>query len=119
MSIEQIVLDVTKIKQKLNLCLAESPQNSEIKQISTKPHCFLISLSTIQKNKTILCPYYYDFKYQYKKIIEIIERTSIENLAHKLRLVIKNGYYIFQDRNKLVFHEKVIKTLSAVLDSFC
>ena len=66
------------------------PDNPDCKQLSTTPHCCMISMSNFTHSK-ILSPSYYDTAYQRGVLLEVIKtKKTMYDVAGFLRQAIKN-----------------------------
>jgi hypothetical protein len=92
--ISNLTKQANEIKEEINLLISSLPDNPDIKRINDAPNCFIVQFSTIQKDKThVLCPCYYDFKYQYKKLIEKINQADILTLDKTLLKITNEGSF--------------------------
>ena len=63
-----------------------------VKEISNEPNCFVVSLSTIRKNKSVLSPEYYDQKFQSKLVEQALNPcVSLYQIQKRIDEIIKNG----------------------------
>lgn len=98
------------------------PDNENIKRISENPNCFIISSKCVIGNS--ISADYYDFKYQYKKIIEQLHKGRVEDIISKLEKYIKEGKIIvsngkdkrgFNCVETIKLHPKVIEYLKQII----
>lgn len=74
--IDKTLENIEKERQVLINKILALPQNPDIKQLGN--NCF--TLNSSQLNQESWLPGYYDFKWQYKKIAEIINSCRLETL---------------------------------------
>lgn len=106
--------DIIAIKAAIAIEINNLPDNPNITRISEKPSCFTIQLSEIAKNNTILSPYYHDWKYQYKMLIEKINTTNIMDLVRTLMDATDKGFFM-NGKEKILLHPQVIEKLKSLL----
>jgi hypothetical protein len=96
-----------------NLCAAimELPQNHRINECSGSPRCFTMNFSDLGDNWT---PFHHDFRAQYEFLIQVIRRTSLDQLTLKLRQIIEKGVYR-EKGSTYKFHPDVIHNLANML----
>lgn len=106
-----------RIKDELGRLILDLPDNPEIKRLSSNPNCYIINSSVINKDlHHTLSPEYYDFKYQYKKLVEKIDTMNILQFSDNLKKIINDGKFNVGSNNEVIkLHPKVIELL---LDTF-
>ena len=78
-----------RIKDELKRLILDLPDNKNIKKFADKPNCFIINSSEIFKDKDhTFSPEYYDFKYQYKKLVEKIDQLNVLTFGEALKQII-------------------------------
>ena len=72
-----------------------------------------------------MCPYYYDFKYQYKLLVKKIESIDFMNIESMLNKCIETGYinmkngksiHSVSQLNRFKLHPKEIANLKTILN---
>jgi hypothetical protein len=102
--------------------ISELPDNPNINRIGNSG-AFSMNMSEIFKSPTMnMCPDYYDFKYQYKTLVKILEHTEPGNVFNKLEQICKDGKIDYlgkgihgQKKNNFQFHPDVISHLKTLL----
>jgi hypothetical protein len=109
------ILDkINQIKAELSQ-LAESirnlPSNPNVEQLND--NCLLIKSNELFYHDK-WSPEYYNFKYQYNFIAELVETLPIDQVIEKLyRICNKKSYYY--KGNTINFHPDVIKNLKGII----
>jgi len=106
------------LKASVVLGISKLPDNPRITRVSGTPQAFVMNFSDISGG--IWSPYYHDFKFQYRKIVEIINGCSPENIEKRLRKLISERSCRVPNRDgsglvwnsTLRFHPDVIDHLS-------
>jgi len=117
--------ELLTIKRKINSKIRKLPDNSKIKRISMHPNCFIINSSTIMsdKNKN-MSPYYYDFKCQYKEIVNKLKASNPFDLYKVLnKMIIEKSFHVYAGHNihnrscvrLVILHEKVVEYLKTLI----
>ena len=85
--------------------------NPNIKRLN-KDGAFTMSSSQIFGSKDmIMSASYYDFKSQYKKLVEVLEKTDSSIVFDKLYTIIKNKAIPLKNNEKLRLHPDIIENL--------
>jgi hypothetical protein len=101
------------IRAELALRIWNFPDNPDITRVKGASNCFHIRASTLIKHdnwNTI----FYDYKHQYKKLIEKIYDTEPTNLIEMFENAIQNRYIIVEGE-KIQLHPAVIKKMEELL----
>lgn len=94
------------LENKLRDALNDLPDNPKIERLNH--NCFIMSSKDLSnKNWSVE---YYDFKRQYREIIKVIDKTSIDRLDKVMSKIIKTG--IIEDKRN--YHNRVILNPSVV-----
>lgn len=102
--------------------IAELPDNPNIKRIGNSG-TFTMKMSEVFKTPSMnLSADYYDFKYQYKKIVEVLEHTEPGEVFNRLERICKEGKIEYvgtgihgSTRNHHKLHPDVISHLKSFL----
>jgi hypothetical protein len=114
-NISKLEAESLRIKEGINNLLLSMPDNPDIKRIGNGPRCFSINFSSIRKDAGLnLSPYYYDWQYQYEKLILKVNATNITHLVVVIENAIKNKHFV-HDNEKVILHPEVIKQLKSLL----
>jgi hypothetical protein len=110
------------LKKKIEEQIRSAPDNPRIKRLGSRS--FTMSFSEIKtSDDLILSPFYYDFKSQYEKIIEILNATTMERCSAVLREILTNRNrsktaplytYLYQGHN-IKFHPEVVENVRKAL----
>lgn len=100
---------VLRIKKEIFDVIRNLPDNPNIKRLGDK--AFVMSSKNLLNNWT---PQYYDFQWQYKRIIELIKSSGVDAIIPKLEEIIKTGEFR-QGREAIKFHPDVIENLKKIL----
>lgn len=111
------------ISEKIQSKILELPDNPNIERLGGG--AFTMNISQVFASKTHnLSPEYYDFKYQYKKIAEVIERIEPSAVFEKLERICENGKLEYvgngmhgSTRNHLTFHPDVISYIKELIST--
>lgn len=102
--------------------IVELPDNPNINRIGNSG-AFSMNISQVFSTKTHnLSADYYDFKYQYKTLVKILEHTEPGNVFNKLEQICDKGEIEYfgrgmhgKTRNTFKFHPDVISHLKTLL----
>ena len=109
--LQKTLAKIEKIRIAINKAIFELPDNPNIKRIGDKPNCFIVSSKDITSKWS---PFYHDFKKQYKKITEVLDRARPENVIDHLNAIIATGQ--FKDSTTIhTFHPSVIDNLKGII----
>jgi len=117
--------ELLTVKRKINSQIRNLPDNQNIQRISNHPNCFIINSSQIfgDKNHT-LSPEYYDFRYQYSKIITKLKEISPFEIYNFLTKIIdEKQFKVYNGTNKrgescyetVKLHDTVVEYLKELL----
>ena len=109
--LQTIQSKVRTIKQSICQQILDLPDNPRINRLSGKGNCFIIQFKNLGNNWS---PEFHDFKIQYKKIVEMIDKLELESILPFLKKVIEDGFiYIssgnFDRKYKFTFNPEVIE----------
>lgn len=114
-SITNLQKQALDIKEKINSLILSMPDNPDITRISERPRTFTVKFSTIVKSGSLnMSPYFYDWKYQYERLVRKVNQTEITNLIDMIDMIIRKGAFIIDDE-KVQLHPEVIKQLKSIL----
>ncbi len=118
-------VELKKLQEAIAKAINELPDNPNIQRISEHPRCFVMSSKDvfagnkygftdmrIRHNWSV---FYHDFKAQYKKIAEVIERARPESVLVQLNSIINTGH--LQGKDYVEFHPKVIQYLANLMQA--
>lgn len=86
-NITEALEQINRLKKEVANLILSLPDNNNIHRVSNK--CFIISTNKLDGN--IICPHYYDFKYQYEMISEYTESSTPEHVISNLSNIISTG----------------------------
>ena len=112
--INKLIKETERIKKDIYLHIEQLPDNKDIKRINK--HCFIIKLSQLENN--ILCPYYYDFKSQYEKILSKIDSLMNKpcSIIPAIQTMINTKYLrLNSNRENYRLNPEVIKQLKQLI----
>ena len=104
-------LEMGTIKQALIDTVLAMPDNPKINRISDQ--CFTISVKDLSPD-LCLTPGYYDFKRQYRLIVEIIEDNGTSRALTLIREIITNGSIRYHSE-VTKFHPGVVEHLKTLM----
>jgi hypothetical protein len=88
------------------------PNNPKINRISDQ--CFTISVKDLSPD-LCLTPGYYDFKRQYRLIVEIIEDNNVKRAQTLMNDIIRKGSIHYPARTYQRFHPDVVEHLKTLV----
>lgn len=113
--IEMLKDQELKIKADLNNLILSMPDNPDIQRISEHPRVFTVMFSDVVKTGHMnLSPYFYDWKYQYQKLVEKINATDTVQIVSVLEGMISKGSFTLEG-DKIQLHPTIIKQLKSIL----
>ena len=122
----RVTLLLEDIKMDLQEKILNLPDNPDIQRLKGQTGAFVIMSSVMSADKGMnMSPRYYDFKYQYEFLCEIIDHTDPFNLEQKLNEIVSSGvtkhYYDGKEwfgtsTSAFRFHPSVISCLKEVLN---
>ena len=83
--------NITRIREIIANMIQSLPDNPDIHRMEGAPNCFVMSSRNL--NPKSFSPFYYDFKLQYKKLIEIIDTANPIDISH-LETILRQGSYL-------------------------
>lgn len=86
--LNDIIQLIDNIKFKIKEKIKSLPDNENIKRINK--NCFIIQKSEVDKYNN-LSPYYYDFEYQYRALLDKIDVIPYEKLIITLKRIKTEG----------------------------
>lgn len=92
--------------------IRELPDNPNIKHLDS--NCYTINIKELSKHH-ILSATYYDFKFQYSIIIQMIESEPIETSAKHIDTILKSPHRITYKGTSIKFHPDVVKQLKSIV----
>lgn len=98
--------EASKIKDGIRKLIENLPDNKKINRLSS--NSFTMSSKDMNISKS-LDPFYYDFKAQYKKISEYLNKCDIENFIEKFNEIIEKGHFTMYTGSKNI-HGDSVKT---------
>ena len=117
--------EIERIKKALKAAILSLPDNPRLQRISNHPRCFTMSSKDVfapnkygftdMRIKNNLSVFFHDFKAQYEKLAEVVEKARPENVLPSLQAIIANGRTEGRDYNN--FHPDVIANLKAILEA--
>ncbi len=123
-NIRNIQWDLLSLKRKINKQIRLLPDNPNINRISNI--CYTIMLSEIQKDKNFtLSAEYYDFKFQYRKIIKKLKDVSpLETYNCISKMIVDKSFKVNSGTNihgvicyhTIKLHPSVIEFLKGLID---
>jgi len=124
-SIKDLQWQALTIKRKIRQKIRSLPNNPNIKRISSSPNCFVMNVSEIfgDKDQTFSAEYY-DFRYQYKKMSNIIKKMDVTKIENSINEWIRTGYINYSTyskinqrffQNRLKLHPQVVEYLKTIL----
>ena len=105
-------LEMTHIKQELTDIILTLPDNPKINRISDR--CFTISSADLSSD-LCLTPEYYDFKRQYKLIVQIIQKNNVERAQTLMKDIIRKGSIHYLSGVYHRFHPDVVERLKVLM----
>jgi hypothetical protein len=87
--LKQLIDQIENVKQQLYAKILSLPENDKITILSEHPKCFTVKFSDV-----IGKPFnaeYYDFKAQYKILVELLKNTTTENFENCINNAIETG----------------------------
>jgi len=110
--IKDLAERVKQVKQSISNQINELPQNENIQMVNGSVNAFTMKFSELSKDK-VFSPHYYDFRHQYKMIVELLENTPIEKFEDKFNNIIESGKVVYQ-KNTYALNPKVIDYLKTI-----
>ena len=106
--------DLENVKQALIDIVLTMPDNPKINRINDQ--CYTISSANLSSD-LCLSPEYYNFKLQYRLIVEIIENNTIKKIQKLLNDIIHKGsiHYPTSARTYHRFHPDVVEHLKTLM----
>lgn len=124
--ISEMKVTAMRIKTSLVEAINNLPDNPNIKRIEGNTNCFIVTMGEIIKSENLnLDPGYYDFTYQYRHLIEKIDRVDILDLDTTMKNIIETGKFSLaagknihgqNTVNTIKLHPEVIKKLKSLLE---
>lgn len=111
--LEDVIRQGERIKEAILDAIQTLPDNPQIKRLPGG-NAFIIQSSKLKENWS---PEYHDFKRAYRLIADVLENGDIKTLPSRLEAIIKNGYIMYNQSQRLNLHPEVLKNLATVLDS--
>lgn len=111
----QMILLSIQLRTVIYEYFKELPDNPSIDRIATNPCCFMVSSSVVRNNNGILSPDYYDFKYQYGKIIEKISSVEDSKIVETLKNMVEMKKFIIKGYT-ITLHPQVIEFIKPILN---
>lgn len=108
---------IEKLKKSLKKSLSEAiqnlPDNPRITRLNgtAGPRAFTMSSRDLNN---VWSPFYHDFKAQYKKLVEIVDKASLETVGTVLTRIIEKGNHP-ESGGTVKFHPDVIENLRGLL----
>ena len=123
--VTKLTEEAKRIKEDINNIIRSLPDNPDIQRLSNSPNCFIVQLSTVQADRHHnLSPVYYDFKYQYRKLINKVNQLEILTIDKALNDIISEGQFkVYTGQNMhgqkchetIKLHPEVIKRLKELI----
>lgn len=110
-TIGKLAEEAQRIKDGLKAEIAALPDNPKIKRLSDSPSCYSVKAGDLGNN---FSAEYHDFKWQYERIIEIIDKTDTLNLPTVLAGLVMGARYK-KDQRIITFHPEVIRRLTEII----
>lgn len=114
--IKELVTKMTNIRQEINDLILSLPDNRLSKKISNRS--FTINFSDLLPDKCLSAEIY-DFRYQYEKIIEYINKIPVEKIYDRLNIMFipnANGIYWLIGPPPIRLHPTVVKNIKKILE---
>lgn len=104
--------ELLTVKRKINSQIRNLPDNPNIKRIGS--NCFSISSSELPKNNFNMSPRFYDFKFQYEKIVEKLKLINPFALYNFLNKIIEEKKFRLENET-ILLNPKVIDYLKSLI----
>ena len=101
MTIKETQVIIKNVKQQITARLNACPDNSHINRLGN--NCFTIKSSQLTKHDN-WTPFFHDHILQYKFIIDLIEKSSLETIINKIEGIIEKGSYKKSNYETVKFH---------------
>ena len=114
-TIKELVTKAANIRQEIKDLILNLPDNRLSKKIGARS--FAINSSDLLPD-ICLSPETYDFRYQYKKIIEYLDETPIEKVYDRLHFMFipnARGIYWYIGPPPIRLHPTVVKNVKKIL----
>lgn len=105
--------NITRIREIIANMIQSLPDNPDIHRMEGAPNCFVMSSRNL--NPKSFSPFYYDFKLQYKKLIEIIDTANPIDISRTIETILRQGSYLksgYTYSHTYKFNPTVIKNLA-------
>lgn len=104
---------IRALRDKISAMVVGLPDNPDITRLPGSGNCFVMSSRNF--STTNWSPFYYDFKAQYQKVIEIIDGANPLQIGDVIQSIVDKGtYYIGGHTWK--FNPVVVANLAEVFD---
>jgi hypothetical protein len=113
-TIEEQDLKVTEIKNALKTKIEALPDSPHVKRLSSSPTCFAGCSSQLFKHDN-WTPFFHDHQAQYQFVIDLIERTPLENIISKIEHIVEKKSFRKPNQDTVKFHPEVVKQLKGIL----
>ncbi len=112
----EIIQQMAILENNLRNAISNLPDNPKI--IRQSKTCFIIGAKDLSPENWT--PEYYDFKIQYKKIVELIGRTPVHKIDDVLVKLAKTGVIGHTNyHNRITLNPAVVKSLKRILKKKC
>ena len=107
---EGINVQVKTLKENLKAYILSLPNMAEgVHQLGK--NCCTVSFRTVQANGNILCPSYYLNSTTKEALLELLDKTGIENLNSKLEAIIATGRLKIGDASSIALNPAFVQAV--------
>lgn len=102
-----------EIRRVIKEKISSLPGNPRINRLSDSPNCFVMQSKDLENSWS---PEYHDFKIQYERIIQEINKAGAFNVINRLREITQSGNVKGLRGHSLRLHPDVVEHLNKLLE---